>query len=73
MFLIYTDGACLNNGQPNPKAGCSFVLERWDGHGLQVRFWRIPREWNTEADSAAKQTAAEDERGEYGAMKGVLV
>ncbi|RCI14562.1 hypothetical protein L249_6877 [Ophiocordyceps polyrhachis-furcata BCC 54312] len=26
--LIYTDGACLNNGQPNPKAGWAF----W--HGL---------------------------------------
>ena len=23
--LIFTDGACLNNGQPNPKAGWGFV------------------------------------------------
>ncbi|KAI0456511.1 ribonuclease H-like domain-containing protein [Xylaria acuta] len=23
--LIFTDGACLNNGQPNPKAGWAFV------------------------------------------------
>jgi ribonuclease HI len=25
-FLIYTDGACLNNGQPNPAAGWGFVF-----------------------------------------------
>lgn len=25
QFLIYTDGACLNNGGANPKAGCAFV------------------------------------------------
>lgn len=25
-ILIYTDGACLNNGQPNPTAGCAFVF-----------------------------------------------
>lgn len=25
-LLIYTDGCCLNNGQPNPKAGCAFVF-----------------------------------------------
>lgn len=175
MFLIYTDGACLNNSQLNPKAGCSFVyrpsseppriigytkfpleitgptsephpqtsnraelraviaalrfrywvgegfnslviatdseyvvegvtswihgwiqrgwrtssgaavknrdlwecllgeIERWDGHDLQVRFWRIPREWNTQADSTAKQAAAEDTRGEFYDVKGVLV
>lgn len=24
-ILIFTDGACLNNGQPNPKAGWTFV------------------------------------------------
>lgn len=48
-------------------------IERWDGHGLQVRFWRIPREWNTQADSTAKQAAAEDRRGEFDDVKGVLV
>ncbi|KAI8946031.1 ribonuclease H-like domain-containing protein [Xylaria longipes] len=25
QVLIFTDGACLNNGQPNPKAGWAFV------------------------------------------------
>jgi ribonuclease HI len=24
--LIYTDGACLDNGQQNPRAGCGFVF-----------------------------------------------
>ena len=26
-FLIYTDGSCLNNGQANSIAGCSFVFK----------------------------------------------
>jgi ribonuclease HI len=25
-FLIYTDGCCLNNGQANPRAGCSAIF-----------------------------------------------
>ncbi|KAB8213079.1 ribonuclease H-like domain-containing protein [Aspergillus novoparasiticus] len=162
LFLIYTDGACLDNGRANPRAGCSFVfkpstpqpkglgsvhfrleddgptgeahpqtsnraelraviaalrfrfwpgegftslliatdseyvvegvtswvrgwlqrgwrtrtgsvvknrdlwecilgeIERWDGHGMQVKFWRIPRDWNKEADYHAKIAASED-------------
>ncbi|OWT42227.1 RNase H domain protein [Pochonia chlamydosporia 170] len=27
QLLIYADGACLNNGQPNPKAGWAFVFK----------------------------------------------
>ncbi|KAI1073341.1 hypothetical protein LB507_011668 [Fusarium sp. FIESC RH6] len=156
-FLIYTDGACLNNGQENPRAGWAFVfrprqsnattyvtgrlenkgpfgddqsqtsnraelraiigalgfrhwtgegftrlvfatdseyvvkgatawvsgwlrkgwktssgdrvknrdlweallgeLERWNVHGMRIQFWKIPREWNTEADQLAKEAA----------------
>lgn len=26
QLLIYTDGACLDNGQQNPRAGCAFVF-----------------------------------------------
>lgn len=26
QVLVYTDGACLNNGQPNPRAGWAFVF-----------------------------------------------
>jgi ribonuclease HI len=33
QMLIYTDGACLNNGQANPKAGWAFVFRpASDGH-----------------------------------------
>lgn len=163
--LIFTDGACLNNGQPNPKAGWAFVtgpsvpgdhgngaarvvagrlenkgpfgdeggqtsnraemraviaalrfrnwpgegfqtlviatdseyvvdgatdwvrgwvrngwttraggavknkdlwqcllgeVEKFHDHGMEVEFWRIPRELNTIADAAAKTAAGED-------------
>ncbi|KAF1733602.1 Ribonuclease H [Beauveria bassiana] len=27
QLLIYADGACLNNGQPNPRAGWAFVFK----------------------------------------------
>lgn len=174
QFLIYTDGACLNNGQTNPRAGCSFVyrpsteeprvlghadlrLENkgptgklhqqtsnraelraviaalryraWWGEGCttlviatdseyvvkgatswvrgwlrrgwktrmghavknrdlweallgefkehdywrtKVKFWRIPREWNTEADHFAGLAAAEDEKEEFQDVAGLL-
>ncbi|KAF9769954.1 hypothetical protein IL306_012548 [Fusarium sp. DS 682] len=171
-FLIYTDGACLGNGQPNPRAGWSVVfrpqqpntsarvagrlenqgpfgdphdqtsnraelraviaalrfrhwtgegfstlviatdseyvtkgatewikawlrkgwvtrngapvknkdlweallgeLERWDDEGLKIQFWRIPREWNTEADMAAKEAAGLDATERYAEIIGVL-
>ncbi|KAL3470223.1 ribonuclease H-like domain-containing protein [Aspergillus californicus] len=175
QFLIYTDGACLDNGQANPRAGCSFVyrpstqhpevhgytrfrlenqgptgevypqtsnraelraviaalrfrywpgegcnslviatdseyvvegvtgwirgwlrrgwktstgaavknrdlwerllgeIEEKNGRGMQVTFWRIPREWNTEADRHAKHAATEDARDYFEDIKGVLV
>lgn len=34
-------------------------VERWDLDGVGVGFWRIPRELNQRADSAAKQAARE--------------
>ena len=175
QFLIYTDGACLDNGSVNPRAGCSFVfkpstqqpqrpgyvrlplehggptgevhmqtsnraelraviaalrfriwtgegfnslviatdseyvvegvtswvrgwlrrgwrtstgaavknrdlwecllgeIERWDGDGMQVKFWRIPRDWNTDADYHARQAASEERRGSFSDIAGVLV
>lgn len=36
-LLAYTDGACINNGQANSRAGCAFVTHCSDG---------IPRPWN---------------------------
>ena len=38
MFLIYTDGACLNNGGANPRAGCSFVFSTSASKPGYVRF-----------------------------------
>jgi len=34
-------------------------IERYKDEGMTVEFWRIPREWNTVADAAAKDAAAE--------------
>ncbi|ROV99481.1 hypothetical protein VMCG_06414 [Cytospora schulzeri] len=177
-FLIYTDGACINNGQPNPKAGWAFVhgpraqgdssnhaartvafrleqkgpfgdvggqtsnraemraviaalrfrqwagegckvlviatdseyvvegatgwvrgwirkgwrtrsgdavknkdlwecllgeVERYHNWGMNIEFWRIPREWNTIADAAAKAAAREDEIGVFNDCKGLCI
>jgi ribonuclease HI len=34
-------------------------FERVEDKGLAVQFWRIPRDWNTVADAAAKNASAE--------------
>ncbi|KAF2728344.1 ribonuclease H-like protein [Polyplosphaeria fusca] len=34
-------------------------VERWSDEGLAIEFWKIPRQWNTIADGAAKKAAAE--------------
>lgn len=34
-------------------------IERYRGQGMAVEFWRIPREWNSVVDAAAKEAAAE--------------
>jgi len=34
-------------------------VEKYKDKGMAVEFWRIPREWNTVADAAAKDAAAE--------------
>ncbi|KAJ5405637.1 hypothetical protein N7465_006921 [Penicillium sp. CMV-2018d] len=169
QFLIYTDGACLENGGQNPRAGCCFVygsphgyarfplekqgptgipgpqtsnraelraviaatryrywvgegcrclviatdseyvvegmtkwvqgwirngwrtstrvpvknkdlwqcllgeVERWDEEGMRIQFWRIPREWNTEADEHAKVAANEGAPQSFGDICGFLV
>lgn len=35
QFLVYTDGACLDNGGQNPRAGCCFVYGK---HGRYTSF-----------------------------------
>ncbi|KAJ5725476.1 uncharacterized protein N7483_006833 [Penicillium malachiteum] len=49
-------------------------IERADEEGLDIQFWRIPREWNTDADRHAKIAAAEENRNENFTKRcGVLV
>ncbi|KAL2269309.1 hypothetical protein VTJ83DRAFT_1493 [Remersonia thermophila] len=36
-------------------------VERWEDRGMEVQFWKIPREWNTVADEAAREAAIEGE------------
>lgn len=37
-FLVYTDGACLNNGQANPTAGCAFVFWPIQGQPYPLKY-----------------------------------
>ncbi|RAL04453.1 uncharacterized protein BO80DRAFT_441919 [Aspergillus ibericus CBS 121593] len=48
-------------------------MERWDDAGLRIQFWRIPRDWNTDADLYAKQGALKTPRSEFADISGVLV
>ncbi|KAJ5383404.1 hypothetical protein N7517_001315 [Penicillium concentricum] len=162
QFPVYTDGACLDNGGANPRAGCCFVyrntmrdpqvcgyisfplekqgptgieqpqtsnraelravisatrfrywpgegctclviatdseyvnnwktkvgapvknkalwkcllgeVERWDEKGMRVQFWRIPGQWNTEADQHAKEAANQDTSQVFQDILGALV
>jgi len=36
MYTIYTDGACINNGKPNARAGWGAVLTNPEGDVLEV-------------------------------------
>ncbi|KAI0103203.1 ribonuclease H-like domain-containing protein [Nemania sp. FL0031] len=42
--LILTDGACLNNGQPNPEAGWAFVFGPGSGNGPAIVSSRLEKE-----------------------------
>ncbi|KAF5228024.1 hypothetical protein FAUST_11377 [Fusarium austroamericanum] len=46
-------------------------MERWDERGLRIHLWRIPREWNADADRAAKEGARMDDRATYRDIMGV--
>jgi ribonuclease HI len=41
--------------------------------GMNVRFRRTPRQWNTVADEAAKRTAMEEEHQKLSRVLGVVV
>lgn len=40
-------------------------VEKWHDRGLRIQFWRIPREWNTVADAAAKIAAEQPIEAEW--------
>ncbi|KAF7945200.1 hypothetical protein EAE96_009979 [Botrytis aclada] len=42
-------------------------------HGIAVAFWKIPREWNGEADAEARRGAQLEERQEFQVMSGRMV
>ncbi|KAK1144064.1 hypothetical protein N8T08_005726 [Aspergillus melleus] len=48
-------------------------IERWHEHGLDIAFWRIPREWNTDADYHARHAASHDRADAFQEVRGVLV
>ena len=48
-------------------------IERWYGEGMRIQFWRIPRQWNTEADRLAKEAATFDSCSKFKDFMGVLV
>ncbi|KAM7215318.1 RNase H domain protein [Rhypophila decipiens] len=48
-------------------------IEKYKTSGMDVEFWRIPREWNTVADAAAKQAATESDEADFQDMMGINV
>ncbi|CCT72690.1 uncharacterized protein FFUJ_12581 [Fusarium fujikuroi IMI 58289] len=40
-------------------------VERWHEYAVKIQLWKIPREWNTEADLLAKEGAQLDEELTY--------
>ncbi|OQE22121.1 hypothetical protein PENFLA_c013G09265 [Penicillium flavigenum] len=48
-------------------------VERWDENGMRIQFWRIPREWTTEADQHAKVAATKNADREFQDIHGFLV
>jgi ribonuclease HI len=47
-------------------------VERWDEYGVKIQLWKIPREWNTEADRLAKEGAQLDEELTYKERLGIF-
>lgn len=47
-------------------------MERLNAHGMKIQFWRIPREWNSEADKLAKEAAQGANNDEFIEPLGVL-
>ncbi|KAI1180233.1 ribonuclease H-like protein [Nemania sp. FL0916] len=47
--------------------------ERWHDEGLAIQFWRIPREWNTLADAAAKSAAEKEPLDQWREIHGICI
>lgn len=47
--------------------------EKWSGRGMDVEFWRIPRELNEAADMRAKEAANKEEVDKFRDIIGMLV
>ncbi|KAF4494921.1 Ribonuclease H [Fusarium agapanthi] len=46
-------------------------VERWDEYAVKIQLWKIPREWNTEADRLAKEGAQLHEELTYKERLGI--
>ncbi|KAI3144228.1 hypothetical protein CBS147326_1232 [Penicillium roqueforti] len=57
QFLVYTDGACLDNGGANPRAGCSFVYRNSTTNPLLHGFLNFPLEKSGPTGIANLQTS----------------
>ncbi|KAK1519796.1 RNase H domain-containing protein [Colletotrichum abscissum] len=65
-----------SNGKPtkNRDLWQALVLEIEKLHeeGFRVSFWKIPREWNAEADVVARRAVTYKRRGRYADVRGVM-
>lgn len=48
-------------------------VERWKDYGMDIQFWRIPREWNVAADTAAKKAAEKPDEDEWMDLIGIVI
>ncbi|KAK8071167.1 hypothetical protein PG997_011370 [Apiospora hydei] len=48
-------------------------VERWKDAGMDIQFWRIPREWNGVADAAAKKAAEGRDVDEWAELIGMAI
>ncbi|KAI9041813.1 ribonuclease H-like domain-containing protein [Aspergillus affinis] len=48
-------------------------IERWHEQGLDVAFWRVPREWNTDADHHARHAASQERIEDFQEVCGLFV
>ncbi|PWY66373.1 ribonuclease H-like protein [Aspergillus sclerotioniger CBS 115572] len=55
QFLIYTDGACVDNGGANPRAGCGVVYKPFTPKG--ANYFRFPLENEGPTGEAHPQTS----------------